>query len=252
MLSFMKRSFRLFALLLIAAMPSLAAAQELQITDIQVGEGQVAKNKYKISVHYTGWLLDGTKFDSSRDHDKPFTFRLGTGKVIPGWDEGLQGMREGGKRELVIPAHLAYGERGFPPAIPPNSTLRFEVEMVKVFGPAFTDVDNVQLKELLARGVPIVDIRNDVEWRKTGVIEGSNLITAFNAHGRFQQSFINDLVRNVARPNQEVILIGGSGNRTASLASALSTQIGFTKLFNVEKGIEQWIAEGNPVVQPEQ
>lgn len=245
---------RRFVLALVAliglavALPVHAADGELQIKDLKVGEGLVAEKKLKATVHYTGWLLDGTKFDSSVDHDRPFTFRIGAGQVIPGWDEGVVGMREGGRRELTIPAHMAYGETGYPPVIPPNATLRFEIELLKVHGPSFTNVSNDQLKELIARGVPVVDIRREDEWKQTGVIEGSKLITAFNAHGRFEQSFINGLVK-VAKANEEVILICRTGSRTANLSEALSTQLNYTKIYNVEKGITQWIADGNSVVK---
>jgi FKBP-type peptidyl-prolyl cis-trans isomerase len=103
----------------------------LQYTDDQVGTGAVAEPGKNVSVHYTGWLMNGTKFDSSRDRGQPFTFPLGAGRVIKGWDEGVAGMRVGGKRTLIIPPDLAYGSRGTGP-IPPNSTLKFEVELLDV------------------------------------------------------------------------------------------------------------------------
>jgi FKBP-type peptidyl-prolyl cis-trans isomerase len=103
----------------------------LKYTDDQVGTGAVAEAGKNVSVHYTGWLLNGTKFDSSRDRGQPFTFPLGAGRVIKGWDEGVAGMRVGGKRTLIIPPDLAYGPRGTGP-IPPNSTLKFEVELLDV------------------------------------------------------------------------------------------------------------------------
>jgi FKBP-type peptidyl-prolyl cis-trans isomerase len=98
--------------------------------DLVVGEGQVAEAGQTATVHYTGWLTDGTKFDSSLDRGDPFQFALGAGQVIRGWDEGVQGMRIGGKRKLTIPSDLGYGSRGAGGVIPPNATLVFEVELL--------------------------------------------------------------------------------------------------------------------------
>lgn len=105
---------------------------ELQIEDIKVGAGDEAKAGQKVTVHYVGTLTNGNKFDSSRDRGKGFSFGLGAGQVIKGWDQGVAGMKVGGVRKLTIPPHLAYGERGFPPVIPANSTLVFEVELLGV------------------------------------------------------------------------------------------------------------------------
>lgn len=104
----------------------------LKMTDQQVGTGTEAKSGKLVSVHYTGTLVDGKKFDSSLDRGQPFDFKLGAGMVIKGWDQGIVGMKVGGKRRLEIPADLAYGARGFPPVIPPNSTLIFDVELLDV------------------------------------------------------------------------------------------------------------------------
>jgi len=98
--------------------------------DLVVGDGAVAEKGMTATVHYSGWLTDGTKFDSSVDRDQPFPFPIGAGKVIKGWDEGVQGMRVGGKRKLTIPPDMAYGARGYPPVIPPNSTLVFDVQLL--------------------------------------------------------------------------------------------------------------------------
>ena len=104
----------------------------LKYTDDQVGTGTEAQAGKTVSVHYTGWLLDGTKFDSSKDRNQPFSFPLGRGQVIKGWDEGVAGMKVGGKRTLVIPPDLGYGARGAGGVIPPNATLLFEVELLAV------------------------------------------------------------------------------------------------------------------------
>jgi FKBP-type peptidyl-prolyl cis-trans isomerase len=100
--------------------------------DVECGDGEEAVSGATVTVHYTGTLEDGTQVDSSHDRDEPFTFVLGAGMVIRGWDEGLQGMQEGGSRRLEIPPDLAYGEQGVPPTIPENATLIFEVELLEV------------------------------------------------------------------------------------------------------------------------
>ena len=106
----------------------------LQFEDAVVGSGAEAKPGRNVTVHYTGWLYEngeqGAKFDSSKDRDDPFIFALGAGMVIKGWDEGVQGMKEGGTRTLIIPASLGYGARGAGGVIPPNATLKFEVELL--------------------------------------------------------------------------------------------------------------------------
>ena len=104
----------------------------LQIEDLRPGTGAEAQAGQRVTVHYVGTLTNGQKFDSSRDRGKGFTFTLGQGQVIKGWDQGVAGMRVGSMRKLTIPPNLAYGERGFPPVIPPNSTLVFEVELLDV------------------------------------------------------------------------------------------------------------------------
>ncbi len=105
---------------------------ELQIEDIREGNGPAAKAGQTVVVHYVGTLTNGTKFDSSRDRGQGFSFPLGGGRVIKGWDQGVAGMMVGSVRKLTIPPHLAYGERGFPPVIPANSTLVFEVELLEI------------------------------------------------------------------------------------------------------------------------
>src|SRR5207248_1093170 len=104
----------------------------LKYIDLKEGTGPAAKEGDTVVVHYTGWLRDGTKFDSSVDREDPFKFPLGAGKVIRGWDEGVAGMKAGGKRKLIVPPQLGYGFEGSPPVIPPNAELIFEVELLRI------------------------------------------------------------------------------------------------------------------------
>ena len=128
---------------IVLILPGMAAAQDivttgsgLQFIDQAVGAGIAPQRGQRVVVHYTGWLYEdgkrGAKFDSSVDRGQPFEFPLGVGRVIGGWDEGVATMRPGGKRTLIIPPALGYGDRGFPGAIPPNATLMFDVELIEV------------------------------------------------------------------------------------------------------------------------
>lgn len=113
-------------------MSSVTTSSGLIIEDVVVGDGETAKVGQQVSVHYTGWLTNGNKFDSSLDRDEPFEFPLGKRWVIAGWDEGVQGMQVGGTRKLTIPPHLGYGAQGAGGVIPPNATLVFEVQLLAV------------------------------------------------------------------------------------------------------------------------
>lgn len=111
-----------------------AAVTKLEKVDQTSGTGPAAKTGDTVRVHYTGTLLDGKKFDSSLDRNEPFEFTLGRGMVIKGWDEGVVGMKKGGKRKLTIPSDMAYGPAGRPPTIPPNAPLVFDIELVDIVG----------------------------------------------------------------------------------------------------------------------
>lgn len=115
-----------------AGQPGLQAGGQLEVVEIAAGNGAEAADGKRVTVHYTGTLENGTKFDSSVDRNVPFTFTLGQGQVIAGWDQGVKGMKVGGKRKLVIPPQLGYGEKGVGGVIPPNAKLLFEVELLKV------------------------------------------------------------------------------------------------------------------------
>ncbi len=115
-----------------APTPQPAGPSELVKLDLKLGDGAEAVKGKRAKVHYTGTLIDGSKFDSSVDRGEPFTFMLGAGQVIKGWDEGVVGMKVGGKRKLTIPYQMAYGEAGRPPKIPPKATLLFDIELLGV------------------------------------------------------------------------------------------------------------------------
>ena len=138
-----KRTFISAALVLLGAVSpavsdaasgsgQVTTASGLKYEDVKVGSGDTAEAGKTVTVHYTGWLTNGTKFDSSKDRGQPFDFPLGGGRVIKGWDEGVKGMKVGGVRKLTIPPELGYGSRGAGGVIPPNATLVFEVELLKV------------------------------------------------------------------------------------------------------------------------
>jgi FKBP-type peptidyl-prolyl cis-trans isomerase len=122
---------KFFHIVLSLDVPS-AHLRRMQVEVIRAGTGAQPKRGDTVNVHYTGWLVDGTKFDSSVDRNEPFSFVLGTGQVIQGWDQGVAGMRVGEKAKLTIPHDMAYGERGYPGVIPPRATLIFEVELLSI------------------------------------------------------------------------------------------------------------------------
>jgi len=246
------RIFAPFLVVVVMAFPGYALGghsnAKVEIEDLKTGDGPTAVRHAKVAVHYTGWLRDGTKFDSSLDRGKPIEFTLGAGQVIPGWDMGVEGMKVGGKRQLTIPPELGYGKKGAGKVIPPNATLKFEVSLVSLTPPKYTNIDNADLKDLLKRGTKIIDIRRLDEWNKTGVLVGSQRLTAFDARGNFVRSFPKDLSK-IAGPDDEVILICRTGSRSSVLANMLTEQAGYTKVYNVTDGIVDWLKNKNPVVK---
>jgi rhodanese-related sulfurtransferase len=243
----------LFLLGLALATPFLHAAHtkeaEVKIDEIDIGEGLEAMRFSVVDVHYTGRLENGDVFDTSLQRGEPFRFTLGAGQVIPGWEMGILGMKAGGKRVLSIPPELAYGQRGAGNVIPPNASLTFEVELVAVEPPPFASIDSAALQDKLDAGIKLIDIRRPEEWQETGVVEGSIKSTAFDANGRFLDSFLEALEQNV-KPGEEFALICRTGNRTAALSNWLATRGGYKNVLNVGDGITRWIEEGRPVDKP--
>ena len=140
-----------------------AFSNEVKILNETIGNGIEVKNHSKLSVHYIGRLEDNTVFDSSYDRGQFFDFQIGVRKVILGWETGLLGMREGGKRTIFIPYQLAYGESGAGNLIPPKSNLIFDIEVIKVIPPGYEEIDGYQLKLAMTGEFKIIDIRNKDE-----------------------------------------------------------------------------------------
>jgi len=205
-----------------------AANAELQIETITEGSGQAAEAGNKVFVHYTGKLEDGSVFDSSVTRGQPFSFTLGAGQVIRGWEQGILGMKVGEKRVLTIPPELGYGAAGAGGVIPPNATLTFEVELLDTMIPP-------QLGQ---------DIRRPEEWVETGVIEGAELITAFGADGGLHPEFQPKFFALVQDPSTPIMLYCRTGNRTGMLGDALLNQVGLTNISHLTDGIVGWSAGG--------
>ena len=228
---------------------AFSSEKELKITIEQEGFGDSAEIGMSVSVHYTGKLEDGTEFDSSIPRGQPFTFTLGAGQVIKGWDLGVEGMKIGEKRSLVIPPHLGYGIRGAGATIPPNATLTFDIELLEVTMPiTLRDLSPNDFIDAQENGGIVIDIRREEEWKETGILQGSNTITAFtkdgNIHPDFPKKFF-DLINDIDVP---ILLYCRTGNRTGILGQALIDQVGQTNVSHLSEGIVGWKKQGHPTV----
>ena len=228
---------------------ALSSENELKITINQNGSGDSAETGMSVSVHYTGKLEDGTVFDSSIPRGTPFTFTLGAGQVIKGWDLGVEGMKLGEKRSLVIPPHLGYGIRGAGATIPPNATLIFDIELLEVAMPiTLRELSPGDFIDAQENGGIVIDIRREEEWKETGILQGSNTITAFtkdgNIHPDFPKKFF-DLINDIDVP---ILLYCRTGNRTGILGQALIDQVGQTNVSHLSEGIVGWKKQGHPTV----
>ena len=226
-----------------------AMAAELQIETITDGDGAVAETGTRVSVHYEGRLEDGEVFDASRPRGQPFAFTIGAGQVIRGWEDGVTGMKIGETRRLTIPPELGYGAAGAGGVIPPNATLVFEIELLDVSTPVtLGEATPEALLQAQKDGVVIIDIRREDEWHETGIIEGAETVTAFEASGRVNPDFLDSFRSFVPSPDTPVMLYCRTGNRTTGLGNALIEQLGFTDVTHLSDGITGWVANGQTTV----
>lgn len=225
---------------------TMANTTDLKIEITQEGSGAVAENGMSVSVHYTGKLTDGTKFDSSLDRGTPFSFTLGQGRVIKGWDQGVLGMKVGEKRTLTIPSELGYGSTGAGASIPPNATLIFDIELLDVQMPIILGQSTpTEFIELQKDGYIVIDIRREEEWIETGIIEGAETITAFAENGQLHQDFQEKFFSLVKGPETPILLYCRTGNRTEMLGNALIDQVGLKNVYHLTDGIVEWKKSGN-------
>ena len=217
-------------------------ADGIQITNIVEGEGTEIINHSKIQVHYTGKLQDGTKFDSSYDRGQPFSFQIGLREVIKGWEIGLMGMQVGGKRTLIIPPELAYGDRGAGDLIPPNATLTFDIEIVAVKNPGYGLIKADDIKRLKEDGYKFIDIRTEKERENTGIISGSLEITAFDIYGNFVPEFMKTF-RDLVELDDNIVFISNEGEIASMLANGFVEQLNATNMYALKGGIQQLIKE---------
>ena len=225
------------------------SAADLSFEVIAEGDGETAKSGMQVSVHYQGRLTDGTVFDDSQKRGTPFSFTLGSGQVIPGWEQGIAGMKIGEKRVLTIPPELGYGAAGAGGVIPPNATLVFDVELIAfTILPKLADATPADLKAAQKNGVVVIDIRRAEEWAETGIIKGAHTITAFTQSGQLHPEFQRRFIAIVPTPDTSVMLYCRTGNRTGIIGNALVSQLGYSDVTHLSDGIVGWAAGGAPVV----
>ena len=220
-------------------------AAELQSEIITEGSGTVAETGNRVSVHYEGKLTNGEVFDASRPRGQAFSFTIGAGQVIRGWEEGVAGMKVGEVRRLTIPPELGYGAAGAGNVIPPNATLVFEIELLDVSTPVtLSQATPEDFEVAKSEGVVIIDIRLEQEWQETGIIEGAETITAFEANGGLHPEFQQKFMTVVPSPETPVFLYCHMGVRTTNLGKALVEQLGFLHVTHLTGGILSWKADG--------
>ena len=209
---------------------------EVQIVNEIVGNGLEVKNHSKVSVHYIGKLEDNTVFDSSYDRGQLFDFQIGVRQVILGWETGLLGMKEGGKRTIFIPYELAYGESGAGSLIPPKSNLIFEIEVIKVIPPGYKEIDGYQLKLAMTGDFKIIDIRTNDEIINSNKIPGAIQITAFDKNGNFFPDFFDKYKENV-QIGEKVVFVSQNGDISSILANGFVEQLKQINIYHLKDGV---------------
>ena len=218
---------------------SFLLANEVEILEDVEGDGLEVINHSKVSVHYIGRLEDNSEFDNSYNRKKEFQFQIGTRQVILGWETGLLGMKEGGKRTIFIPYQLAYGESGAGEFIPPKSNLIFEIEVIKVTPPKYTQLDSHQLKLAMTdSSFIIIDIRNSDEIKNSGKIPGSIMLNAFDKNGNFLSDFLIRYQKLTTSSNTKVIFVSEKGIISSILANGFVEQLNQINIYNLKEGIQ--------------
>ena len=231
----MKKTFLFILTILIV---NNSNASEVKIIKESIGNGLEIKNHSKVSVHYIGKLEDGTEFDNSYKRNQLFQFQIGIRQVILGWETGLLGMREGGKRTILIPYNLAYGDSGVGDLIPPKSNLIFEIEVIKVIPPKYKQIDSHQLKLAMTDvSFVILDIRNFNEINNSGIIPGSILLPAFDKQGNFSKEFINKY-QSLIHPEKKIIFVSEKGITSSILANGFVEKLNQKNIYNLKDGIK--------------
>ena len=204
------------------------------------GEGVEIINHTKVKVHYIGKLTDGKEFDNSYKRGEPIKFQIGTRQVIQGWEIGLLGMKIGGKRTILIPPDMAYGNNGVKDLIPPNSSLIFDIEIVDAVLPGYRIINSDQVKLALTGNYIIIDIRTQKERNSTGIIPGSIELTAFDEFGNFIPSFLNYFNKNTNQ-NDKIIFVSNKGEISEILANGFVESLQYKNIYSVKGGIQSLI-----------
>ncbi len=257
----LKILFSLFFLFLFSCAPKItdiseSINQEVIIISDTPGTGKEIQNHYKVTVHYKGMLEDGKIFDSSYKRNLPFKFQFGLRQVIEGWEIGLLNIKEGGKRIIKIPPNLAYGKNGIKNLIPPNSTLIFEIDVLKIEPYKYRLISSDILLNFNEQNLfndeneklILIDIRNKENQIITGIIKNSFQITAFDKKGNLNSNFLKKY-KSISDKNDHVVLISDKGEISSILANGLVENLGMKNVYSLKGGIKEWMKLGNPVVK---